>query len=199
MAPPKVGPTSGVLRDRRGATRVPARFPISVRDATHVWRGEAINLSGSGVLIQIPNRLPVGKSLQVELKPDRLPPATLRGTVQHTIGVGLMGINFDTAAVEAFEKAVNLFEGLLAFNPKLAVEVKRRPTQLSKDVALYPMPDSTVQPRPEEARMLAYFVGGKTLGEVERALGDRFTGLMYLPFSMLDRGLLSTVKPGSFG
>ena len=48
--------------------------------------------------------------------------------------------------------------------------------------------------------MLAYFVGGgRTLGEVERQLGDRFGALMYLPFSLLDRGLLSTVKPGSFG
>ena len=35
--------------------------------------------------------------------------------------------------------------------------------------------------------------------EVERQLGDKFAPLMYLPFSMLDRGLLSTVKPGSFG
>ncbi len=197
--PPRVGAADNILRDRRGATRVPVRFPASVRDATHVWRGEALNISGSGVMIQIPNRLPVDKSLQVELKPDRLPAVTLRGVIKHTIGVGLLGIAFDTQAVEAFEKAVNLFEGLLSFNPKLAVEVKRRPTQLSKEVMLYAVPDSRVQPRPEEARMLAYFVGGKSLGEVERQLGERFTGLMYLPFSMLDRGLLSTVRPGSFG
>jgi hypothetical protein len=172
---------------------------VSVRDATHVWRGDAINLSSSGILLQIPNRLPVGKSLQLELKPERLPPAGMRGVVKHVIGVGLLGVQFDTQAVEAFEKAVDLFEGLLAFNPKLAVEVKRRPTQLSKDTVLYSIPDCPVTPRLEEARMLTYFVGGKTVGDVERALGDKFAGLMYLPFSMLDRGLLSTVKPGSFG
>lgn len=199
MAGPKPGQPEDVLRDRRGATRVPVGFPVSVRDATHVWKGEALNLSHSGVLLKIPNRLPVGKLLQLELKPEKVPPAALRGTVRQTSGLGLLGVQFDTKAVEAFEVAVNLFEGLLAMNPRLAVEVKRRPTALSKQMKLYSIPDSPVQPRPEEAKMLAYFVGGRSLGEVESQLGDRFGPMMYLPFSLLDRGLLSTVKPGAYG
>jgi hypothetical protein len=204
VAGPRIGRPGGseqddIIRDRRGATRVPMRFPVALRDATHVWKGETLNLSSSGVLIQIPNRLPVGKQLQVELRPERMPLTTLRGEIKHSPGLGVIGIAFDTAAIESFEKAVDLFEGLLAFNPKLAVEVKRRPTQLAKHILLYPIPDCPVSPRPEEAKMLTYFLGGKSLGDVERALGPAFKQLMYLPFSMLDRGLLSTVKPGSFG
>src|SRR5947209_914331 len=118
----KVPPRDDFIRDRRGATRVPMPFPVVARDASYVWKGETLNLPSSGVLLQLPNRLAVGKQLQLELKPERVPAVTVKATVKQCPGVGLLGCEFD-ASIEAFEKAVNLFEGLLAFNPKLAVEV----------------------------------------------------------------------------
>ena len=151
MAVPNLGRDDGVLRDRRGATRVPVKFPVAVRDATHVWRGEALNLSNSGVLLKVPNRLPVGKQPPAgAFKPEKLPAVSAReASGEADLGHGApSGWSSTPKAVEAFEKAVNLFEGLLAMNPKLAVEVKRRPTQLSKELGAYSIvPDSEVQPR----------------------------------------------------
>jgi hypothetical protein len=60
------------------------------------------------------------------------------------------------------------------------------------------LPDSDVQPRPEEAKFMTLFVGGRTLAEVEKALGPRFNEQVYLAFSLLDRRLLTVLKPGTF-
>ncbi len=185
-----------VIRDRRGATRVNFKFPVSVRDASYIWKGEVQNLSSSGTLIKVPNKIAVGKTLQLEFRPEDMRPVALTATIRHSPKTGLLGLQFDLRATEAFERAVNLFEGLLALQPELAVEVRLRPTELAKDQKLYLVPNAANTPRPEESKILTYFVGGRSLGELERALGPNFPSLMYLPFSMLGRGLLSTVQPG---
>jgi hypothetical protein len=188
------------IHDRRKATRVAFQFPVALRDTSHVWKGEVRNLSTTGCLIAVQARMAVGKVVELELKPGGMQAAvTIRGVVRHTPSLGVLGIEFDTARSEVYEKSVDLFEGLLAAQPRLAVEVKRRPTKLSKSTMLFLVADAVATPRPEESRLLIQFTAGKTLGELERAMGEKFRELMYLPFSMLDRGLLTTVKPSASG
>ena len=69
---------------------------------------------------------------------------------------------------------------------------------LAKTSILYPMPDASVTPRPEEAKFMTLFVGGRTLESVEKILGPRFQSQVYLAFSLLNRGLLTMVQPGKY-
>jgi hypothetical protein len=111
---------------------------------------------------------------------------------------GLAGFRFNLDKSEDYEKTVDLFEWLMAQRPGLAVEVQKRPVMLAKTTMLWPLADSEVTPRPEEAKFMTFFVGGRSLAEVEKIVGPRFKNFMYLAFSMLDRRLLSLVQPGQY-
>ena len=185
------------ILDRRAYTRVELEIPAHVRDASYVWSGSVRNLSTGGCLLALQSKLPIGKQVELELRPVGLSPTVMRGEVKHITATWGVGIAFDLRSNQDFERALEAFESVLATQPSLAVELKRRPTRLSKATKLWALPNSDVEPRPEERRILAYFIAGTTLGELERALGPKFKQLMYLPFSMLDRRLLSTVRPGT--
>lgn len=187
-----------LLHDRRGAVRLAFGLPAVVRDATHAWRGELENISSTGALLRLPHAAPVGKAYELELRPEGREALRLRGEVVHSLGGGRSGFRFDVARSEDFERALDLFEWLLAQRPELAVEVKRRPVVLAKSTMLWAVQDSPVEPRPEEARFLTLFVGGRTLADAEQVLGASSRGFMYLVFSLLDRRLLTALRPGQF-
>jgi hypothetical protein len=188
-----------LLHDRRAAVRLGFEFPCVLRDASFAWRGEVENISSTGALLRLPHAAPIGKSHELELRPVGRDSIRLRGKVVHLLGAGRSGFCFDVDATDDFERALDLFEWLLAQRPELAVEVKRRPVVLAKSTTLWAVPDSPVQPRPEEARFLTLFVGGRTLADAEQVLGPRFQSVMYLVFSLLDRRLLTAMRPGQFG
>lgn len=187
-----------LLHDRRGAVRLAFDFPCALRDAAYAWRGEVENISSTGALLRLPNAPPVGKSYELELRPAGRESLRLRGSVVHCLPGGRAGFRFDLDKTEDFERALDIFEWLLAQRPELAVEVKRRPVVLARSTTLWAVPDSPIEPRPEEARFLTLFVGGRTLADAEKVLGANFKGLMYLVFSLLDRRLLTASRPGQF-
>jgi len=168
-----------------------------LRDAAYAWKAEVRNFSSTGCLLGLQNNLPVGKQLELELRPDGRGPLMLRGRIAH-VSPGLAGFELDLSQTEDYERTVDLFEWLLAQQPGLAVEVQKRPLELPKTAVLFTLPDTDVQPRPEEARMMALFVGGRSLADAEKLLGSQFEALQYLVFSMLDRKLLTRVQPGMY-
>jgi len=195
----RTDPKAELIRDRRTAPRIACTLPAVLRDAAYAWKAEVLNFSSSGCLLRVGNQHPVGKQMELELRPEGRMPTKLRGRVVHMQAErGTAGFGFDLTKTEDYEATVDLFEWYLAQQPGLAVEVQKRPVALAKSAILYPVPDSEVQPRPEEARFLTMFVGGRTLADAERLLGPQFQGLMYLVFSLLDRKLLTSVQPGMY-
>lgn len=191
-------PKIEVIRDRRSAPRLTFAFPVVLRDASFAWKAQVENISSSGCLLRLANQLPIGKQLEVELKPQGRPATRVKGEIVHLQAGGLAGFRFFVDKSEDYEKTVDLFEWLLAQQPGLAVEVQKRPVMLAKATVLWPLPDNEVTPRPEEARFMTLFVGGRSLAEVEKLVGPRFEKMMYLAFSMLDRKLLTLVQPGQY-
>lgn len=183
------------VRDRRASPRVRIAFPVNLRDLTRQWKGDVVDLSTSGCLVSVPGRIGVGQGVQLDLRPPRMEPVALRGQVIHASPGGAHGIGFLCDRPGELERAIDLFEGLVALNPALAVEVSRRPSALPRATRLYAVPDAKTEPRPDERKLLLHFVAGKSLGELEQALGDRAPSAMWLVFSMLDRGLLTQVRP----
>ena len=194
----RTDPKVDVIYDRRSAPRLTFDLPVVLRDAAYAWKANIENISSSGCLLRLGNRLPVGKQLEVELKPSGRAATRVRGEIVHLQPDGLAGFRFFVDRSEDYEKTVDLFEWLMAQKPGLAVEVQKRPVMLAKTTVLWPLPESEVTPRPEEAKFMTLFVGGRSLAEVEKIVGPRFQNFMYLAFSMLDRKLLSLVQPGQF-
>ena len=195
----RTDPKAELIRDRRSAPRIACTFPAVLRDAAFAWKARVVNFSSTGCLLEVQNQHPVGKDLEVELKPEGRPATKVRGKVVHFQPESrTAGFAFDLAKTEDYERTVDMFEWLMAQHPGLAVEVQKRPVALAKSAILYPVPDSEVQPRPEEARFLTLFVGGRTLADAEKLVGPQFQGLMYLVFSLLDRKLLTSVQPGMY-
>lgn len=194
----RTDPKVDVIHDRRSAPRLSFGFGAVLRDAAYAWKATVENISSSGCLLRLTNQLPIGKQLEIELKPEGRAATRVRGEIVHLQAGGLAGFRFFVEKSEDYEKTVDLFEWLLAQRPGLAVEVHKRPVMLAKSTMLWPLPDSEVTPRPEEAKFMTLFVGGRSLAEVEKLVGPRFQSFMYLAFSMLDRKLLTLVQPGQY-
>jgi len=194
----RTDPGVELIRDRRSAPRIQFSIPATLRDSAYEWKAEVLNISTTGCLLKVHNQHAVGKSLEIELRPAARKAVRLRGRIVHAQAGGFAGYEFDLTRSEDYELTVDLFEWLMAQKPGLAVEVQKRPVVLAKTAILYPMPDSDVTPRAEEAKFMTLFVGGRTLESVEKILGPRFESQVYLAFSLLNRGLLTMVQPGKY-
>ncbi|MBS2031556.1 MAG: PilZ domain-containing protein [Deltaproteobacteria bacterium] len=194
----RTDPGVELIRDRRSAPRIHFSFPVTLRDSAYEWKAEVLNISTTGALLKVHNQHAVGKSMEIELRPQGRKPERLRGKMVHVQPGGFAGFEFNVTRSEDYEITVDLFEWLMAQKPGLAVEVQKRPVVLAKTAILYPMPDSDVTPRADEAKFMTLFVGGRTLESVEKILGPRFESQVYLAFSLLNRGLLTMVQPGKY-
>lgn len=100
----------------RQTRRVPVRAPAIVRCGMEVFDGEVINMSLTGVMLQVPRPLPVGSSvgLVLHLTPHAKPLVSAGSVVRIDSGYRL-GIRFQKLTVE---ESMRLQEFLLPLIPE---------------------------------------------------------------------------------
>jgi hypothetical protein len=185
-------PSLDTIKDRRAAARVPVEFPIELSDLSYLHRGAVVNLSTGGALMRTPAPLGARQEYDLLLRPEGEPPLKLEGRVVHA-GPAVAGIAFRTQKAAAFEAAYNLFESIVMRKPALAIRLKQRPQTLSMGVRLYPMPlKGAVLSGPEHWVYGHLKAGnGSLLSDVRKALGGEWDRVAYVPFALLERGVVS--------
>lgn len=188
---------TGEIVDRRGYDRVALRFPVEWADHYYEWPGECLNFGAGGVYVIGAKPLKPGKKLNVKLLPPHEAPLELAAKVAFATEDG-MGLAFDVRAAEAYERAVDLFERLIARDTNLALKVKSKSRVLRLATTLFPTVaalSANACVNPAEKRVLGFFNDGRRLEELQRAIGEATWPLhANSVFALLERGVLTTNK-----
>ncbi len=184
------------IRDRRANGRIPVGFQIELRDLSCVFRGTATDFSPGGMRVRVGGPAPlVNTDVEIVLRPDGEPPVKLKGRVMHGRG-NEAGVAFAVGTPEYFEAALNLYESIVMRDPKLAIQLKKRPTSLPYSQRLWPVPLRGGQlSGPEHWVYSRLAMSGTVLSELRRAIGAEWPHVAHVPFVLLERGFASLSQP----
>ena len=180
--------------DRRAYDRIPARFPVTWADHYYEWKGECLNFGAGGCYVLAEKPLKPGKKLTVKLMPPREAELELPGKVAFATSDG-MGLSLDVRAPEAFERAIDLFERMIARDTSLAVRLKTKPRLIEPSTVLYATPAALAAGavvNAEEKRILSQFNDAKRVDELKKACGDAWLSHVHAVFALVERGILTT-------
>lgn len=177
------------LENPRHAPRAPVRCDARIAlPRGGFWGSPTYDLGAAGCQIVAAEPLPLGTTLTLELKEDRVPgPVTVTGKVVwvsekgpwHT---GLAFTPESAAAARPFFQAIlDAYPGLDGFS--------HSPSRLPLDAPIAPGPAPRVDPElaPEEAAVLAALGDGMTVFALRDKLGARFSQLVGPLFALVGR------------
>ncbi len=188
--------TAEKIRDRRSNGRIPVSFPVELRDESFEYLGTALDFSPGGLRVRLQDaELTPNSDYDLTLKPAGEPPIKLKGRVMHVTG-DQAGIALATGDLKIFESAFNLYDSLVFKDPKLALRLKKRPTALELTQRLWPLPlEGAVLSGPEHWVYGSLKRTGTAIAELKQVIGSEWSRLCYVPFMLVERGLVSLTEP----
>ncbi|MBI5548933.1 MAG: PilZ domain-containing protein [Deltaproteobacteria bacterium] len=186
------------IRDRRANGRIRVSFPAELRDVSYVFRATVVDFSPGGMRVRLAGAPPqVNTDLDIVLRPAGEAPIQVKGRLMHERR-GEAGVAFAVGEVEIFEVTLNLHETLVMRDPKLAIRLKQRPVTLPYSQKLWPLPlGAATLTGPEHAVYDKIASSGTALSELKNAVEPGWSRVAYVPFMLLERGLVSLAQPAA--
>ena len=185
------------IRDRRAGGRIQVSFAVEITDISFSYPGTAVDLSPGGLRVRMGQaNPPMGADLDLVLRPAGEAPIKMKGRVMHAEGP-FVGVAFAVGEMPIFEAALNLYESTVMRDPKLAIRLKARPTTLEFTQKLYPVPLRAGQQLsgPEHWVYGLLKPEGTLVWDLRRAIAAEWTRVAFVPFALLERGLVSLQPP----
>lgn len=193
---PPVASNVEKIRDRRVNGRIPVGIPAELRDESFEYRGTVVDFSPGGLRVRVVGAdFMVNSDYDLVLKSAGEAPVKLKGRVMHVVGEEA-GLALAIGDLKVFESALLLYESLVFKDPKLALRLKRRPTAIDLTQKIWPLPlAGAVLSGPEHWVYGNLRSNGSLVSELRQAIGAEWARLTYVPFMLVERGLVSLVQP----
>ncbi len=190
-----------LLRDRRAYPRLAVSLPCRFSDFNYEWDGTVVSLSTAGCRVESRQLFRPGKDLSFVVRTEEGEELTAEGIVRWVRAAtgrdpGLLGVEFDLRRPGLAENTTDFVERLAASDVDVAMRYRAagRPIPMAQILYQKRQRPPDVQLTNEERTFLACIDGRTDLYGVRQALGPAWESVSYAAFSLLGKGVLTTIQ-----